>query len=367
MKICHLTSVHKYNDTRITLKECSSLVNENYQVSLIAPNTEDKVFNGIHVYGVNNTYKGRVRRALNFTKDVYLKALEIDADIYHFHDPELIYIGIKLKKKGKKVIYDIHEDVPRQIVSKYWIPKPLRKIISFVFEKYENKSVKKMDALVTATPYIMNRFIKHNSKVVNINNYPIMKELLYRQDSKSVIKKKAFTYIGGISEARGSVNMIKAISELDATLKLAGNFADNNEKIKLDELNSWEKVDFLGFIDRGKIKEILETSMAGLVILQPKPNFIDSLPIKMFEYMATGLPVIASNFPLWKNIVEGNNCGICVDPLNVDEITQAIQWVLKNPEKATEMGENGREAVRAKYNWESESEKLISLYKGLSL
>ncbi|WP_078431932.1 glycosyltransferase family 4 protein [Metabacillus halosaccharovorans] len=363
MKVCHLTSVHKYNDIRISVKECSSLVGENYEVHLVAPNTSVENFNGIHVHGVKNSYKGRIKRAKNYTRDIYRKAIEIDAEIYHFHDPELIPVGLRLKRKGKKVIYDIHEDVPRQILTKHWIPKYLRYLISFVFEIFENRSVRKFNALVAATPHIANRFQKYNNNVVNINNYPIKKELSSPTQIPFADKEKSVIYIGGISKDRGSINCVKAIDNTKVTLKIAGNFANSHERKVLEDLEGWKKVNFLGFLDRKEVKKELETSMAGLVLLEPRANYIDSLPIKMFEYMATGLPVIASNFSLWQDIIEGNKCGICVDPLNVKDISNAINWLMDNPEKAMEMGRNGQKAVDTRYNWEAESDKLIQLYE----
>lgn len=365
MKICHITSVHSYNDIRICIKECSSLVKANFEVHLVAPNTDKTSLNGIHVHGVKNPYKGRIKRVKNFTRDIYCKALEVDAEIYHFHDPELIPIGLKLRRKGKKVIYDIHEDVPRQILSKHWIPSYLRRLVSFTFEKFENLAVKKFSALVTATPHINERFQKFNDNVINVNNYPILEELYDPSSIKVFSKEKSVIYIGGISKDRGSVNCVKSIAYTEAIFKLAGKFANEREKTILEELPGWNKVDYLGFIDRKQLKKELETSLAGLVLLEPRMNYIDSLPIKMFEYMATGLPVIASNFPLWKEIIVGNECGLSVDPLNVKEISNAIQWMVNNPEKASKMGENGKRAIKTKFNWETESKKLINLYEQL--
>ncbi|WP_281974577.1 glycosyltransferase family 4 protein [Halobacillus litoralis] len=364
MKVCHLTSVHSYNDIRIFIKECNSLVEASHEVYLIAPNTRNKMLHGIHIHGMINPYKGRIKRILNFKEDILSEALKVDADIYHFHDPELIPVGLKLKKQNKKVIYDIHEDVPRQILTKYWIPRPLRKLISYAFEIYENQSVKKLDGLVTATPYIKKRFEKYNTNTIDVNNYPIMNEL-YVPSSSNCNKNNAVVYIGGISKERGSSSMVKAIGKTESTLILAGNFRDEKEEVELKMLSEWKKVNFLGYLDRKQIKGLLETALAGLVVLEPRTNFIDSLPIKMFEYMATGLPVIASNFPLWKEIIEGNNCGICVDPLNTDEIAAAIRWIKDNPVKAAEMGENGKKAIKEHYNWESESRKLQKFYEDL--
>ena len=105
--------------------------------------------------------------------------------------------------------------------------------------------------------------------------------------------------------------------------------------------------------------------MAGLVTFYPLPNHVDAQPNKMFEYMSSGLPVIASNFPLWKKIIEGNKCGLCVDPLDPAAIAKAIDYIVSHPDEARAMGENGKRAVYEKYNWGVESEKLISLYRSL--
>ncbi|MHA6250721.1 glycosyltransferase family 4 protein [Oceanobacillus sp. CAU 1775] len=364
MKVCHMTSVHPYDDIRITIKEAQSLAKVGYEVHLIAPNTKEKKFGDVYIHGLMNNYKSRIQRVKKFTKDVYLKALEIDANIYHFHDPELLPIGEKLKREGKVVIYDVHEDVPRQILNKHWIPKMLRKPFSYAFEMYENNKVRKMDAIVTATPHIKKRFENLNGRVVNINNFPILNELYKPEEKKNVEKK--MLYIGGITEERGSIAMVRAIEETQGTLEIAGNFVNQEEKIKFKEAIKIEtKVNYHGYLDRDGIRKMLSKSSAGFVILEPRLNFIDSLPIKMFEYMAAGIPVIASNFPLWQEIIEKNNCGICVNPLNIEEIKNAVEWIFKNPIEAAMMGNNGRNAVENKYNWETESKELIKLYKSI--
>lgn len=365
MKICHLTSVHNYDDIRISIKECQSLVNANYNVHLISPNTTETCFKGIKIHGVQNVYKGRMQRIFMFSKVILLKAIEIDADIYHFHDPELIPVGLKLERKGKKVIYDVHEDVPRQIMTKHWIPKLFRKLISILFEIYEKKSAKKFTAIVTSTPFIRERFLRVNKKTVDIKNYPLIAEL-FQPNIVYEEKEAAITYIGGISTKRGLFTMVQAVNRLgDVTLKLAGNISDNEELKKVQTMDGWSKVDYLGFVNREGIKSILKESKAGLVVLQPEANYIDSLPIKMFEYMAAGIPVIASNFPLWKEIIIKNKCGICINPLNVNELVNAIQWLLDNPYEAKKMGENGRKAVEENFNWEHESKRLLELYQNI--
>jgi glycosyltransferase involved in cell wall biosynthesis len=365
MKICHLTSVHSHTDTRIFIKECRSLARAGYEVHLVASGAPDSFVDGVNVHGVKKGRSGRLKRMTKTANEVYKKALEIDADVYHFHDPELIPIGFKLKKRGKKVIYDVHEDVPRLILIKHWIPSILRRPISIFVEQYENNIAKNFDVVVTATPFINNRFKSLGCNAVNINNYPIIDELYTPRVDWSK-KAHAVCYVGEISKARGINEMVEAIDKTNAVLLLGGTFSDPNDKENVQKKKGWSKVRELGFLNRKQVSEVFQQAMAGLVVLHPTINYIDALPVKMFEYMAAGLPVIASNFPLLKDIIEEHKCGICVDPLNISEIAQAIQWIIDNPDKSKEMGLRGRKAVKEKFNWESESKKLIAVYQGLT-
>ncbi|NMC27034.1 MAG: glycosyltransferase family 4 protein [Syntrophomonadaceae bacterium] len=359
--VCILTSVHSQSDTRIFYKECKTLADAGYDLSLIVQHEKDEVIDGVRILGIAKP-RNRRERMLQTTKLVYERALECDADIYHFHDPELIPVGLRLKKRGKKVIYDVHEDVPRQILSKPWIPASMRNMISWPIEKFENYAAKRFDYIVTATPFIRDRFLKINEQTVDVNNYPLSSEL-YIPEMDWNHKERTICYVGGISQVRGINEMVEAIALTRYPLLLAGGFSTPLERDAVIQKKGWDQVIELGQVDRNGVKEVLSRSMAGLVILNPIPNYLDALPVKMFEYMAAGIPVIASRFPLWEEIVEGNQCGICVDPLNIYEIADAISWIMDNPEQAKNMGENGRRAVEEKYNWETEGKKLFAVYE----
>jgi glycosyltransferase involved in cell wall biosynthesis len=363
-KICHLTSVHSKFDTRIFHKECKTLVNAGYAVTLVVQNEKDEVIDGVRIKAVK-TPKNRRERILKTTKQVYERALECNADIYHFHDPELIPVGLKLKRKGKMVIYDVHEDVPQQILGKAWIPKPFRKIISYLVKSYTDVAVKQFDAIVGATPHITRQFLSLNDRAVNINNYPILKEL-FVEDLDWAEKERAVCYVGGITVERGIYNMVKAMEKVDGKLFLAGNFIDEKVKHNAQVLSGWGKIEELGFVDRNQVKEVFSKSIAGLLLVLPGPNVYGALPNKMFEYMSAGIAQITSNDPLWKELIEKDcKCGITVDPSNPTEIAEAINYLLANPKIAEQFGKNGRNAVEKKYNWEIESGKLINLYKEL--
>ncbi len=361
MKICHLTSVHKRFDTRIFVKECQSLSNNNFNISLIvADNLGNDFKNNIKIYDVGKE-DFRIKRFFLISKKIYKKALKIDADIYHFHDPELIRIGKKLLKNGKKVIYDVHEDVPRQILNKPYLNGFLKKVISVLFEKYENRNVKKFSYIITATDFIKNRFLKLNKNTESIKNYPKIDELKF--DINWNKKKNFACYIGAFSKQRGIKEIVKALEFTEFKLNLAGKFVTKSYKNEVENLKTWKKVVFHGFVNRKQVNKILAESKVGLVTLHPIINYKDALPVKMFEYMLAAIPVISTDIPLWKKIVEDNDCGICVDALNPKKIGQAINKLIKNNNLAKKMGENGRKAVLEKFNWQNEEIKLLRVYK----
>lgn len=361
MKICHLTSVHSHTDTRIFVKECSTLAESGFEVLLIAPDAPTETINGVHIIGINKVEGNRFTRMTQTTKRVYQKALEINADVYHFHDPELMPIGLKLKKKGKKVIYDVHEDLPRAMLSKKWINPKIRKPLSFIFELYENYASKQFDALMTATPFITKRFQKVNRATINVNNYPLLKEL-ENNSVKFVRKKRQVCYVGGLSAIRGSEQLLKAADLITGSLVIAGPL--NPEELE-NRILSHSSIEYKGFLNRLEVKELLGNSIAGIVTFLPEPNHINAQPNKMFEYMSAGIPVICSDFPLWRSIIEKHDCGICVNPESPKEIAKAINFLLDNPEIAERMGRNGRKAVEKEYNWEQESQKLVKFYQSI--
>ncbi|WP_204723345.1 glycosyltransferase [Fastidiosibacter lacustris] len=364
IKVAHLTSVHSRYDVRVFLKECVSLAKK-YNVSLVVADSKgDEVKNAVNIYDVGKLH-GRVNRIFKTTKKVLKKALELDADIYHLHDPELLLIAKKLKKAGKKVIFDAHEDLPAQLLSKPYLTVWKARLLSYMAAKYEKMVCSKTDGVVAATPFIRDKFLKINKKTVDINNYPILDEV--GQLINWNLKDGSFCYVGGVSKVRGIVEIIQAVnlSRLSKAYIVGGFESPKFEQEVRKGLS--KKIELIGWLCREGVREVYEKSIAGFVTLHPIINYVDALPVKMFEYMSAGIPVIASNFALWREIIEGNNCGICVDPMKPEEIVQAINFLIANLDKAEEMGNNGRIAIEEKYNWGNESEKLLKFYKSIEL
>lgn len=361
IKVVHLSSAHADLDVRIFHKECTSLAkNESFDVHLVLADVNDRKENGITVHSVQGAGGSRLKRMWQTVNKVYRKAKEIDGDVYHLHDPELVRIALRLKRAGKKVIYDAHEDLPRQILGKDYLK--FKKTISKVVEWYENRVVRKLDAVITATPHIRDRFKLVNPNTIDINNYPILSEVDMQSGSNE--KENQICFIGGISRIRGIGQLVDALADVDVRCAIAGNFPDAF-KSELKQKKGWSKVEEVGYISREESLKLKAASIAGVVTFLPYANHINAQPNKIFEYMASGLPVIGSHFPLWKAIIEDNKCGICVDPENPQAIAEAIRYVQQNPEEAIEMGERGRKKVLEVYNWSQEEKKLQKVYSGL--
>jgi glycosyltransferase involved in cell wall biosynthesis len=369
-RVCHLSSAHQGEDVRIFHKQCASLAAAGYDTHLVISANANDVVSGSDLGFKVHPLKmpvGRFARMLKQAWITYRIGHRINADVYHFHDPELILYGMLFVLSGKKVIYDVHEDVPQDILTKEWITPWARKVVSAVINILENFGARFFFNIVAATPLIAQRFKKINPKSININNYPKLGELDVQVPW--CYKAAEVCYVGSIGRIRGIQEVIQALTltQSEVRLNLCGSFSEPDLEQICRAAPGWQKVNVHGFVGRQAVREVLGRSLVGLVTLHPVINYLDALPVKMFEYMAAGIPVIASDFPLWRDIVVGNHCGLCVDPMDPAAIAQAIDYLVKNPDLARQMGENGRRAVLDKYNWSEEEAKLLDLYRHILL
>ncbi len=366
-KVCHVTSVHPRYDVRIFHKECKSLTNNGFDITLLVnDNLPDESIDGVKIVSTQMKPKNRYERMIKSKKKIKKLMLEIDADLYHFHDPELLPEADWIKNKGKKVIFDFHEDVSQQILFKEWIPQKIRKIISFAYKIYEKNKVKNFDAIITVTSKFVERLKQINPNTIMVTNYPIVKK--ENGNSDDTPKKKAICFAGNISDQWNHEIIIKAIESIeDVEYILAG--SSSQEYIdKLKKLDGWSKVKYLGRIPHEEVITIYNESMIGMTLLSYNTQVGDEGTLgntKIFEFMEAGLPVICSKNKIWKDIVENNKCGIPIDPENITEIISAITKIITNPKLASEMGVNGKKAVCNEFNWETQEKALLDLYKSM--
>lgn len=351
-----MTTVHRYNDIRIFEKECKTLRESGFDVTLICTNSNIHELENIKIQSIKA--RGRFNRMFFLQYKLLAKALSGKHDIYHFHDPELIVSGLILKLLGKTVVYDVHEDVPLQILRKGYIPGLVKKPLSKIVNLIEKNSSRFFDLVICATPDIEEKFKVFNKKTVTIRNLP--KQEMFQRGDEGI--RTGVCYAGGIGEVRGLSTMLKACEIADVPLNLAG---PSNSELE-PYLGVHYYLDYHGVLNKVEVNEMYNKSIAGLVVLSYIEAFRKSLPVKMFEYMSAGIPVICSDFPIWRSIIEKHNCGICVDPNDPIAVSEAINFLVDNPSKASEMGRNGRKAIENEFNWKLESDKLIESYKSLT-
>ena len=366
-----MTSVHPTPfDVRVFHKEAKTLVKAGYTVSLIAQHNKNEIADEVNIIALPKPHN-RFFRIFVSTWKLFRLALKQKADIYHFHDPELLFIGILLKIFTKaSVIYDVHEDFPGAILTKEWIFFLLRNIISKIVCFIERVSSVFFDAVIVAGKDIPAHFPSF-AKITLLRNFPFKKLAIKTNiEDEKLGNSPILIYTGGLNKDKGIKELISAITFLknDVLLKLIGRFDfPYFEKECRNEAS--EKVIFAGYLPYHEMFSLLRKADIGLLPYHPIPNnFASSMGErnnKIFEYMAAGLPVIASNFPAWEKMLKEENCGIPVDPLNPKEIAKAIEYLIEHPDIAKNMGENGKRAVLDKYNWENESKILLELYKEL--
>jgi len=366
MRVVHLTSVHQPFDVRIFVKECSALAKTGHDVYLIAPIEASTTRNNVNIVAVDIP-GNRFQRMCLTTFAIFRKALELNGDLYHFHDPELIPVGILLSLLGKKVVYDVHEETANTILDKTWIWPPLRKLTAKLVDAFENFSTRYFDAIIITRNSLFKKFDRN--KTILVHNFPILSELFTGSSLPIHQRPLIGAYVGGASPNRGIKELVEALGLLPDDFKfelsIAGIISPPEFCNQLKTLPGWKRVNYLGWQSRSQVADLLSSARFGIVTFLPIANHLKSEPTKLFEYMSAGIPVIASNFPHWESFVLEEGIGVLVDPKDPQAVADAIVGVINDAKNCEIMGQKGREVVLNQYNWEIEEAKLINLYADL--
>jgi glycosyltransferase involved in cell wall biosynthesis len=367
--VCHITTVHSAFDPRIFHKECAALVEAGYEVHLVAPHDRDETVRGVQIHALPRP-RGRLRRMLVWPWKAYRRVLAIHPRpaIVHFHDPEFLPVGAVLRLHGFKVVYDVHENVADHIRQKPYLPPLVRGLVSLAYQLAE-RVLRRGMATVHVIESIAARYPEPKTVVRNLPQSAAVATL-----QRPGARRPRLVYVGAISRDRGAITMVQVAGTLarrgaDFELRLVGPVYDRGLE---DEIRA--EASLAGVADRvtllppapyERAMEEIAASDVGLCLLHPAPNYVNSLSVKILEYMQRGLPVVASDFACWREIVSGAEAGVLVDPLDVEKIADALVALLADPEVRREMGRRGREAVLARYNWDAEKQVLVAFYRRL--
>lgn len=364
MKITHITTVHHPFDNRIFNKECVSLAEKGYEVVLIATHGQDEVIKGVQIRSLKKP-KSRISRIFFTTFNAYKLALNEDADIFHFHDPELIPAAWLMVIRGKKVVYDVHEDYVASIKQKNYLPRPISILIASLFGIFE-KLLSKSFYIVLAEKYYRKRFPVGHC----ILNYP-RKMLVSSLTGQVQSRKLQVLYTGNITRDRGAFQHARVVDYLDDIAVYLVGFCS---KFLVDELFAMvkgkDRLHIIGIDRFVPFDEIVSyynrgNWTAGLALFPSTPHYVNKELTKFFEYMAAGIPILCSEFTVWKKIIEETELGLTTDPDDGDAIAKNIIYLYNNKDKAKQMGIYGKEKVVSEFNWEKEADKLEQLYKDI--
>ncbi len=371
MRIVHVSTVHPWHDIRIVQKMCRSLAESGHDVHLIIPGDE-AVVSRVHPRLTIHLLPEEANRWRRFWLNTWRAsriARTLAGDIYHFHDPELLLLAWGLDRQGHRVVFDMHENTPRAIRTKSWIPAPIRRLVAAVYRRLEKSLLAGIPVVFAEQSY--RKDYSHLQRTVVVQNFP--DPALFRDvEPASPSSEFSIGYLGAVSRARGIDNVLAALAILHQQGYRIGFdcIGRISPQYKAACEAGAEAAGLAGVTFRGPMTPQaawchVAACDVGVAVLAPLENYLESFPTKMFEYMLLGLPVIVSDFPLYRKVVEEAGCGLLVPPQDPERLAAAIRQLRDDPLAAREMGRRGRAAVERRYNWPREFEKLIALYREL--
>lgn len=356
---------HKPFDTRIFHREAITLCKAGYNVSIIIPSDFAGMKDGIEILAVPMPKRGW-QQLFVCPWLIFRKAMKRNkAGIFHIHDSDLLMAGILLKVLGRKVVYDAHEDTPLQISYQHWIPEILRKPYALFYYLLEKLCGVLFDAVIVAEPVIGKYF--PSKKTWLVRNFPSLEAFVPGQEISYSHRKERLIYAGALTQVRGLFEMLEAAKiareRVSFEFMLGGKFSPPNLENKI---TGKYEVAYQSWIPFEELVNLLKDSRAGIIIPHPILRYKTNYPVKLFEFMLAGLPVVASKEGVSADFVREANAGILVNPMDINEISEAIIWIFQHPDQAEAMGKRGQQLILDKYNWEHECPVLLKVFKSLS-
>lgn len=371
MRICHVISGYYRNDARVFLRQCLSLKRAGHDVSILTNDGEpDEELEGVLIVSCRIHWAERWKVLLAAKRQFMPEVLRLDADVYQLHSPELLPLAGALRRLGKAVVYDAHEDLPRHILEKEWVPSVLRRPLAFAVEHYFRHALRKVDDVVSPVSHVVDHLQQTVGKGTLVANFPIIRELRPVTEAEFAARPAAICYSGTVYAHSNQEAIQDALAQLPHVRYRVAGYIGDAHRLELQRRPGASQVEYLGRVGRAELRAFYASCIAGLVIMDYKLNLgykRGSYGVnKFFEYMEAGLPVICTDFSLWRDIVERYDCGVCVRPGSVEEIRAAIEFVARDRARAFKMGQNGRRAVLEEFNWASEERKYLGVFERLA-
>ena len=360
IRVCHLSDIHKLDDTRIVLKECASLAQAGYEVHVIAVG-ESGMFGDVHLHGI--TAPSRLKRYFGSQKALLDMAIAIDAQVYHLHDPELLRIVKPLKKRtGAKIVFDSHEDYKIQLAGKNIAP--VRFFMRLWYTTIQSKAKNYLDGFIF--PCENKRLSQEICPLTltTVDNYPL---LSWQTAVNDLVKKKdTVCYVGSISRGRGIVQAIKAVHAAGARLELAGKFSDSTPMEEIALMPEWSCVNYNGVLSHAETMELVASCEVGLCCLSNEGQYgnAKNLATKVLEYFLNHVPVMLNNTAYNNELNNHYHFAEIVDNINdIDIYASKIRMLLSDSNWRKKLSDNGYNYVKNVANWEAEVKKLLGLYE----
>lgn len=370
MSICHVISGYHRNDARVFSRQCRSLQRAGYNVSLLTNDgMPDEMVEGISIVSCRVHWPERWKVLLAAKRQFMPEALRMDADVYQLHSPELLPMTLPLKRLGKAVVYDAHEDLPRHVLEKDWLPGALRRPLAFATEYYLRRILARMDDVVSPHSHVVEHLQRTIGKGTLVANFPLVQDLPPVTEAEFVARPSVVCYSGTVYLHSNQEATLDALSDLpDVRYRVAGYVSEPHRQALLQRPGAGQ-LEFMGRVGQAELRRLYTSSIAGLAIIDYKLNQgykRGSYAVnKLFEYMEAGLPVICTDYSLWQDIVDRYECGVCVKPGSAEEIRAAIEYLARDRRRAFRMGQNGRRAVLEEFNWTSEERRYVGVFERL--
>ncbi len=367
-RVAHITVVHRASDTRIHHKQCRTLAAAGYDVHLLCGGVSDADADDFSLHPISHSpERARLREQPRRQLSALRTAIELDADLYHLHDPHLVPLGMALQRRGARVVYDMHEDHRLNAYGKLAHRPLARTVKPPALGALESLARRRFDAVVYASEALAERF--PSARAIVLNNFPLLREFPH-PIVRSPVSPPRVLYLGLMRPDRGFETLFAAAgllpADLEARVRIVGELRPDSLADRVAAAPWAKRIELVGALPRAEALRELPRATIGVVVEQPRLNAFEGWRMnKLFEYMAAGLPIVIPDAPGWREIVERHGCGVVADTGDPAAVASAIEGLLRDPDRATELGRRGRQAVVSEFSWERQAPRLLSLYERL--